>query len=87
MREKKRVREGVVVSNAMDKTVKVEVAYRRVHPLYGKVVKSRHTLMAHDAQNECLVGDRVRVVESRPVSKTKRWRVIQILDRSESAEV
>ncbi len=87
MREKKKTREGVVVSNAMDKTVKVEVIYKHLHPLYGKVVKSRHKLMAHDEKNECLVGDFVRVVESRPLSRTKRWRVLQIIERPEAAEV
>ncbi len=87
MREKKKMREGVVVSNAMDKTVKVEVAYKYPHPLYGKVVKSRHTFKAHDEKNECLVGDKVLMVESSPLSKTKRWRVLEILERPEAAEV
>lgn len=87
MRENKKTREGVVISNAMDKTVKVVVEYKSPHPLYGKVVKSRHMLKAHDAKNECLVGDKVLVVEAAPLSKTKRWRVLEILERPEAAEV
>jgi len=87
MRDKKKTREGLVVSNAMDKTVKVEVVSRIPHPLYGKIIRKRLLLKAHDEKNECLLGDTVRVVESRPLSKTKRWSVIEIIRRSEAAEV
>jgi len=87
MREKKKVREGVVISNAMDKTVKVEVVRRHPHPLYGKIVKTRSSLNAHDERNECRLGDKVQVVESRPISKLKRWAVLKILSSSEGSEV
>ncbi len=86
MKENKKIREGVVVSNSMDKTVKINITKRLPHPLYGKVIKTRLTLKAHDEKNECSTGDKVRVVESSPISKTKRWRVIEILERTETAE-
>lgn len=70
---------GEVVSNKMDKTVVVEVRRTRRHPLYGKVIRISKRYKAHDEKNECLVGDEVRIVESRPYSKDKHWRVEAIL--------
>jgi small subunit ribosomal protein S17 len=73
---------GEVVSNKMDKTVVVEVRRTRRHPLYGKVIRISKRYKAHDETNECLVGDEVRIVESRPYSKDKHWRVETILQRA-----
>ncbi len=86
MRERKKVREGYVISDRMEKTVIVEVAKLVRHPLFGKVIKRRSRIKAHDAKNECRIGDRVRVVEFRPLSKTVGWRVSSIIERAESAE-
>jgi len=72
---------GAVVSNKMDKTVVVVVRRTRRHPLYGKVIRISKRYKAHDEKNECLVGDEVRIVESRPYSKDKHWRVETILQR------
>lgn len=80
-RAKRKVREGVVASNAMDKTVVVVWERKFSHPLYRKVVKRSKRLIAHDEDNSCRVGDLVRVMETRPLSKTKRWRVVEILRR------
>jgi small subunit ribosomal protein S17 len=77
---KRRERRGVVVSNAMDKTIVVRVDSVRPHPQYKKVVKRSTKLHVHDERNEAGVGDVVRVVESRPLSKTKRWRLVEILE-------
>ncbi len=85
-RERKRVLTGVVVSNKMDKTVVVRVARTYRHPLYGKVVKVHKKYHAHDENNSCQEGDEVRILESRPLSKTKRWVVIENLTQSASAE-
>lgn len=73
---------GHVVSDKMDKTVVVVVTRTKRHPLYQKVVRIRKRYMAHDADNSCRVGDKVRIVESRPLSKTKRWVVEAILERA-----
>jgi small subunit ribosomal protein S17 len=73
---------GEVVSNKMDKTVVVVVRRTRRHPLYGKVIRISKRYKAHDEKNECLVGDEVRIVESRPYSKDKHWRVETILQRA-----
>jgi small subunit ribosomal protein S17 len=78
----RKVREGIVVSNKMDKTVVVSVEDRFKHPLYGKVVRRTSKLKAHDEQNSCGVGDRVLLMETRPLSATKRWRVVEILERA-----
>jgi small subunit ribosomal protein S17 len=72
---------GKVMSDKMQKTVVVGVEKRRKHPVYRKSVRRVHTYKAHDENNECKVGDVVRIVETRPLSKEKRWRVVQILDR------
>jgi len=73
---------GVVVSDKMDKTVRVEMVRRYLHPIYKKYITSRKVLFAHDENNECKVGDRVLIIESRPLSRMKRWRVGQIVTRA-----
>ena len=78
----RKVRTGVVVSDRMDKTVVVQVERIKAHALYGKSLRRTAKLQAHDEQNDAHVGDRVRVVETRPLSKTKRWRVAEILERA-----
>jgi small subunit ribosomal protein S17 len=75
-------RVGRVVSNKMDKTVVVEVEYRRRHPLYKKVMRKRRRFFAHDEGNSCQEGDLVRIVETRPLSRKKRWRVAEIVERA-----
>ena len=79
----RKVREGLVVSDKMDKTVVVAVEDRFKHPLYGKVVRRTSKLKAHDEQNTAGVGDRVLVMETRPLSATKRWRVVEILEKAQ----
>jgi len=83
-REQKKVLTGIVVSNKMDKTVVVRVARTYRHPLYGKVVKVHKKYHAHDENNSCQEGDEVRILETRPLSKTKRWVVIENLTQSAS---
>jgi small subunit ribosomal protein S17 len=78
----RKVREGIVTSNKMDKTVVVAVENRFKHPLYGKVVSRTSKLKAHDEKNDCGIGDRVLLMETRPLSATKRWRVVEILERA-----
>lgn len=79
---RRKVREGLVVSDAMDSTVIVAVVERVRHPRYGKTVQRTKRLYVHDAQNEAKVGDRIRVIETRPLSKLKRWRLAEILERA-----
>jgi len=81
-RTRRKVREGLVVSDKMDKTVVVTVEDRVKHALYGKVLRRTVKLKAHDEQNECGIGDRVQIMETRPLSATKRWRVIQIVEKA-----
>jgi len=81
-RKRRKVREGLVVSDKMDKTVVVVVEDRVKHPLYGKVLRRTSRLKAHDEQNACGTGDRVLLMETRPLSATKRWRVVEILERA-----
>ncbi len=81
-RGRRKVREGLVVSDKMDKTVVVLVEDRVKHPLYGKVMRRTSRLKAHDEQNQCGVGDRVQIMETRPLSATKRWRVVEILEKA-----
>ena len=81
-RNSRKVREGLVVSDKMDKTVVVSVEDRVKHSLYGKVLRRTSKLKAHDEQNECGVGDRVLIMETRPLSATKRWRIVQILEKA-----
>ena len=78
----RKVREGLVVSDKMDKTVVVEVEDRVKHPKYGKVIRRTKKYTAHDGENACGVGDRVRLMETRPLSATKRWRVSEILEKA-----
>ena len=78
----RKVREGLVVSDKMDKTVVVEVEDRVMHPKYGKVIRRTKKYKAHDDANTCGVGDRVLLMETRPLSATKRWRVAQILEKA-----
>ena len=81
-RGSRKVREGLVVSDKMDKTVVVAVEDRFKHPLYGKVLRQTARLKAHDEQNACGTGDRVLIMETRPLSATKRWRVVEILEKA-----
>ena len=78
----RKTRQGYVVSDKMDKTVVVEVQDRVKHPLYGKVMRRTSKVKAHDEQNSCGVGDRVLIMETRPLSATKRWRVVEILEKA-----
>ncbi|WP_114559406.1 30S ribosomal protein S17 [Desertihabitans aurantiacus] len=81
-RTARKVREGVVVSDKMDKTITVLVEDRVKHKLYGKVMRTSERLKAHDEENSAGAGDRVRIMETRPLSATKRWRLIEILERA-----
>ncbi|MEL4358173.1 MULTISPECIES: 30S ribosomal protein S17 [unclassified Luteococcus] len=81
-RNSRKVREGVVVSDKMDKTITVLVEDRVKHPLYGKVMTKSERLKAHDENNEAGIGDRVRVMETRPLSATKRWRLLEITEKA-----
>jgi small subunit ribosomal protein S17 len=78
----RKVREGVVVSDKMDKTVVVEVEDRIKHPRYAKIIRRTKRYKAHDGENACGVGDRVRLLETRPMSATKRWRVAEIIEKA-----
>ena len=78
----RKVRTGKVVGDAMDKTVVVSVIDLKQHPLYRKVVRRSAKFKAHDENNECHVGDRVRIMETRPLSKQKRWRVVEIVEKA-----
>jgi small subunit ribosomal protein S17 len=82
VRNTRKVREGLVVSDKMDKTVVVEVEDRVKHALYGKVIRRTRKLKVHDEQNACGIGDRVLMMETRPLSATKRWRVVEILEKA-----
>lgn len=81
-RNLRKTRVGVVTSNKMTKTVVVSVERRLRHPIYGKFVKKTKTFMAHDETNDCGIGDIVRIVETRPLSKLKRWRVTEVVERA-----
>ena len=81
-RNLRKTRTGKVVSNKMDKTIVVAVVDNVKHPLYGKIVKSTYKLKAHDENNECNIGDRVKVMETRPLSKDKRWRLVEIIEKA-----
>ncbi|MCH8205471.1 MAG: 30S ribosomal protein S17 [Chloroflexi bacterium] len=85
--ERRKIRVGRVVGDKMDKTVVVSVEWRTSHPLYRKAIRRRTRFRAHDAENQCRIGDLVRLIETRPTSKTKRWRVTEILAREDIAEV
>ena len=81
-RNLRKVMIGTVTSNKMDKTIVVSVETSVKHPIYGKVVKRTYKLKAHDEENTCQIGDKVKVMETRPLSKDKRWRVVEILEKA-----
>ncbi|MCR4961279.1 MAG: 30S ribosomal protein S17 [Lachnospiraceae bacterium] len=81
-RNLRKTRTGKVVSDKMDKTITVAVVDNVKHPLYGKIVKRTYKLKAHDENNECKVGDTVKVMETRPLSKDKRWRLVEIVEKA-----
>jgi small subunit ribosomal protein S17 len=81
-RKLRKQRIGVVTSNKMEKTIAVSVERRLRHPIYGKFVKKTKKFIAHDENNECNVGDLVRIMETRPLSKLKRWRLVEIVERA-----
>ena len=81
-RNLRKVRVGLVVSNKMDKTVTVAIEDNVKHPIYGKIVKHTLKVHAHDENNECGIGDKVSIMETRPLSKTKRWRVVTIIEKA-----
>ena len=81
-RNSRKVREGLVVSDKMDKTIVVEVEDRVKHPLYGKVMRRTSKLKAHDEQNTAGIGDRVLLMETRPLSATKRWRLVEVIEKA-----
>ncbi|HEY8733806.1 MAG TPA: 30S ribosomal protein S17 [Puia sp.] len=81
-RNLRKTRIGVVSSNKMDKTVVVAVERKVQHPIYGKFLKKTTRFHAHDEKNECSIGDTVRIMESRPLSKTKRWRLVEIVEKA-----
>ena len=81
-RNLRKTRVGIVTSDKMDKTIVVSIIDNVKHPLYGKIVKRTYKLKAHDENNECLIGDVVKVMETRPLSKDKRWRLVEIISRA-----
>ena len=82
VRNQRKVREGLVVSDKMDKTIVVAVEDRVKHALYGKVMRKTSRLKAHDETNQCGIGDRVLIMETRPLSATKRWRLVEVLEKA-----
>ena len=80
-RNSRRTIVGIVVSNKMDKSIVVNVEESRRHPLYGKTQKVSKKYMAHDENNECAIGDKVKIMETRPLSKNKRWRLVEIVEK------
>ena len=78
----RKVRVGMVVSDKMDKTVVIAIEDNVKHPVYGKIIKRTLKVHAHDANNECSIGDRVEIMETRPLSKTKRWRLVEIIEKA-----
>jgi small subunit ribosomal protein S17 len=81
-RNSRKVREGLVISDKMDKTIVVEVEDHVKHPLYGKVIRRTSKLKAHDEQNTAGIGDRVLLMETRPLSATKRWRLVEVIEKA-----
>ena len=81
-RNLRKTRIGIVRSNKMEKTISVAVERKLRHPIYGKFVKKTNKFIAHDEKNECNIGDTVLIMETRPLSKTKRWRLVEILERA-----
>lgn len=82
MRGYRKTRTGVVVSDKMDKTIVVAIKTKVRHPLYGKMVNRTHKFKAHDEKNECGIGDTVKIMETRPLSKDKRWRLVEIVEKA-----
>ena len=82
VRGMRKTRTGVVVSDKMDKTIVVEIRTRVRHPLYGKIMNRTNKIKAHDENNECGIGDTVRVMETRPLSRDKRWRLVEIIEKA-----
>ena len=82
MRNLRKVRQGVVSSNKMDKTITVSIQYKEKHPIYKKFVNKTKKYHAHDEKNECNIGDTVKIMETRPLSKLKRWRLVEIIERA-----
>ncbi|MEN9964399.1 MAG: ribosomal protein [Bacteroidota bacterium] len=80
-RNLRKTRVGIVSSNKMDKTITVKVERKIKHPLYGKFLKKSTSFHAHDEKNECSIGDIVKIMESRPLSKTKRWRLVEVVEK------
>ena len=81
-RNLRKSRTGIVVSNKMDKTIVVAIRDNVVHPMYGKIIKRTLKVHAHDENNQCGIGDKVSIMETRPLSKTKRWRVVSIIEKA-----
>ena len=81
-RNLRKTRTGVVTSNKMDKTVTVAIERKVKHPIYGKFVKKTTKFHAHDEKNECTIGDVVKIMETRPLSKTKRWRLVEVIEKA-----
>ena len=81
-RNLRKVMTGTIVSNKMDKTIVVAVETSVKHPIYGKIVKKTYKLKAHDEENQCQIGDRVKVMETRPLSKDKRWRLVEVVEKA-----
>lgn len=81
VRNMRKTRVGLVSSNKMDKTIVVKVERKIKHPLYGKFLKKTSSFHAHDEKNECSIGDTVRIAETRPMSKTKRWRLVEVVEK------
>nr|MBS0037273.1 30S ribosomal protein S17 [Saprospiraceae bacterium] len=81
-RKNRKTRVGVVSSNAMEKSIAVLVERRLQHPMYGKFVKKSKKFIAHDEENQCQVGDKVKIMETRPLSKMKKWRLVEILEKA-----
>ena len=81
-RNLRKERTGVVTSNKMDKSITVAIKWKEKHPIYGKFVSNTKKYHAHDENNECNIGDTVKIMETRPLSKTKRWRLVQIIERA-----
>ena len=81
-RNLRKERTGVVTSNKMDKSIPVAIKWKEKHPIYGKFVNKTKKYHAHDEKNECGIGDTVKIMETRPLSKTKRWRLVQIIERA-----
>ena len=82
VRGMRKTRVGVVVSDKMDKTITIAVKYRVRHPLYGKIMNRTTKIKAHDDNNECGIGDTVRIMETRPLSRDKRWRLVEIIEKA-----